>query len=143
MKVVKIYEIEEDYCSFEVAKLLKEKGVSFELNPYNSISYLPNGEINYWEDDEDCVISPPLQMVIKWLRVAMNMWVWVEPVAETVDGVTDLMWKYCHKKRLRVGNNYTGCGSVRSEDEYATPEEAINNAIKIIIEDISINKQNF
>ena len=38
MKVAKTYEIEEDYCSFEVAKLLKEKGVSFELKGNKRIS---------------------------------------------------------------------------------------------------------
>ena len=138
MKVTKTYNIKEDYCSFEVAKLLKEHGFEFEHTPYNSVSYWQNGEENHWGDNEDCVYSPLLQMAVKWLRVVMNVWVWVEPFATTVDGVTDLTWCYYYKKRLKMGNNYTGCCSKHSVVEYSTPEEALDNAIKYVLENLDL-----
>ena len=67
--------ITEDYISFEVAKLLKEKG--FEP-PHDYMKCLPimytgNGEIKWgvWSDDWYPRIT--LQMAMKWLREAHNI----------------------------------------------------------------------
>lgn len=63
--------ITEDYVSFEVAKLLKEKGFDEPCTTrYNtdkrfisSLSHFKNSEIN-----KDSVNVPTLQMAMKWLR---------------------------------------------------------------------------
>ena len=58
--------ITEDYVSFEVAKLLKEKG--FDKKCYMNYSF--NGEIQYfnYQTPSDGVAGPTLQMAMKWLR---------------------------------------------------------------------------
>lgn len=59
--------ITEDYVSFEIAKLLKEKGFDEYCGYYNN-----DGE--YWEyrvynhRGEDYISAPTLQMTMKWLR---------------------------------------------------------------------------
>ena len=65
--------ITEDYCSFETAKLLKEKGFN-----YPTLHY-------YYDKDGDLVFSynigagknefvaPTLQMAMKWLREVHNL----------------------------------------------------------------------
>lgn len=67
--------IQEDYVSYETAKLLKEKG--FDTQSYASIKvfcgnnryYELNGE---WITPEEDTIIPTLQMAMKWLREAHN-----------------------------------------------------------------------
>ena len=70
--------IKEDYVSFEVAKLLKEKGFNCETDMYYSPEgelkcWFPNG-LKSWLDNKGnetwwwkC-IAPTLQMAMKWLR---------------------------------------------------------------------------
>ena len=74
--------ITEDYCSFEVAKLLKEKGFNEEIetiiSPDGKIYHLDevgvfriphkkirNSDINIYMEDCSC---PTLQMALRWLR---------------------------------------------------------------------------
>ena len=73
--------ITEDYVSFEVAKLLKEKGFNVEtehkiwyvVKPYstgtqfNSITY-GVGETTREYSKEHCILMPTHQMALKWLR---------------------------------------------------------------------------
>ena len=65
--------INEDYCSFEVVKLLKEKGFDglcycHEFTDYegNSTTYHTEYPEN-WNQSEPCVSIPTLGMVMKWL----------------------------------------------------------------------------
>ena len=79
--------IEEDYVSFEVAKLLKEKGFDESIETLispegiiyhldeNSISRqqhstIANSKINIYSEDVSC---PTLQMAMKWLREIKNI----------------------------------------------------------------------
>ena len=63
--------INEDYCSYEVAKLLKEKGFDEPCTArygtdkrfIRSLSHFKNSEIN-----KDAVNVPTHQMAMKWLR---------------------------------------------------------------------------
>lgn len=66
--------ITEDYCSYEVAKLLKEKGFDglcycHEFTDYegNSTTYHTKYPEN-WNQSEPCVSIPTLGMAMKWLR---------------------------------------------------------------------------
>ena len=60
--------ITEDYCSYEVAKLLKKKGFDEESLYY----YSPTGSMYYnvhWtERDTNWIPKPTHQMAMKWLR---------------------------------------------------------------------------
>lgn len=62
--------ITEDYCSFEVAKLLKEKGFNEPcLKQYYNNGELSNVSIEAKYNTIDNQISAPtLQMAMKWLR---------------------------------------------------------------------------
>ena len=66
--------ITEDYVSFEVAKLLKEKGFDENTNcqyPVNGIHSGEVGEYNITDrsrNPENYIPAPTLQMVMKWLR---------------------------------------------------------------------------
>ena len=60
--------ITEDYVSFEVAKLLKEKG----FNEYCEKSYSLDGKL-YSNFPDDCILAPTLQMAKKWLKVVHNI----------------------------------------------------------------------
>ena len=66
--------ITEDYCSYEVAKLLKEKGFDglcycHEFTDYegNFTTYHTEYPEN-WNQSEPCVSIPTLGMAMKWLR---------------------------------------------------------------------------
>ena len=64
---------QEDYCSFEIAELLKEKGFNWDCITYyvdsepNDVKYSMLFENNTtWE--ERCCSAPTHQMAMKWLR---------------------------------------------------------------------------
>ena len=55
--------ITEDYCSFEVAKLLKEKGFDWECE-----HVIWEGADDNYENYDKAIPNPTLQMAMKWLR---------------------------------------------------------------------------
>lgn len=67
--------ITEDYVSFEIAKLLKEKG----FNELCLKQYYNNGELSNvsieakYNTIDNQVSAPTLQMVMKWLRKVHNI----------------------------------------------------------------------
>lgn len=72
--------IEEDYVSFEAAKLLKEKG--FPQSTFRC-HYIIDGNSHYKSFENRCgfgdydIIAPTLAMAMKWLRIEHN--IHVEP----------------------------------------------------------------
>lgn len=85
--------ITEDYVSFEISKLLKEKG----FNEYCFKEYyISNRELSNVSIDarynttNNRVSAPTLQMAMKWLRIEHN--IHIEPIPyATVDG---FYWAY-------------------------------------------------
>jgi hypothetical protein len=83
--------IQEDYVSFEVAKLLKEKGFNentehkiwyvikqFSTGCYwNSCTYKV-GDITREYNNDCCISMPTLQMAMKWLRLHHHLHIIVE-----------------------------------------------------------------
>ena len=72
--------ISEDYISFEIAKLLKEKGFDWECISYyvddepEDVKYSFCGKTNsIWESR--CCSAPTLQMAMKWLREEYNIYI--------------------------------------------------------------------
>ena len=64
----------EDYVSFEIAKLLKEKGFDMPTERfYNEDGTYCCGASAYnWNDDDEDCSCPTLQMAMKWLREVHN-----------------------------------------------------------------------
>ena len=120
--------ITEDFVSFEVAKLLKEKGFD-----YPTLHY-------YYDKDGDLVFSwnigagknefvaPTLQMAMKWLR-GMGWFICIIPLAF-----------YCGEVACKFGYNIWA-GDNPEIDEFNTPkfntyEEACEDGIKYCLENL-------
>ena len=116
--------VNEDYVSFETAKLLKEKG----FNEYTYAYYLPNASFYLSPREIDnknlyaqgCVSAPTIQMAMKWLReahkIAINIG-WGEVFEE------NYQW-WC----IILNQNN---GEILRENEYhKTYEEACETAIR-------------
>ena len=109
--------ITEDYCSVEVAKLLKEKGFN---NDY------PKG---------DCIqYACTLQMVMKWLREWKDIFIEVEYINQKACGCTiivqstgDLIAKW-NWDRFQYANENPLTGN--------TYEEAVEAALKYSLENL-------
>ncbi len=94
-------QITEDYCSFEVAQLLKEKGFDESVNRFYETStgkpllvrceYCRNSfTIDY--------AAPTLQMVLKWLREVHN--IFIDIMTYTTGSKIQFRWVGYDKGRL-------------------------------------------
>ena len=123
--------IKEDFVSFEVAKLLKEKG----FNEPTWTRYEDNDEVIFgdkynWNNSPMGQISAPThQMAMKWLREVHNIFIVIEPH----------MYDYINEKNssyvtsLWQGDNYYE--NITSKD-YPAYEEAVEAAIKYSLENL-------
>ena len=113
--------ITEDYCSYEVAKLLKEKG----FEQYKCQHSYDSKGVFKWSDNLDPYeySAPTLQMAMKWLRKVHNIHIWVEPNHDK-EGL--------YNAHVKVGwwsNNWAGIS-------YNTYEKAVEAAIKYCLENL-------
>ena len=127
--------ITEDYVSFEVAKLLKEKG--FDEGCHSFYDYtqrlqfietvIYDSELS--EEDDECV-APTLQMAMKWLRKEhkLHIQIWIlEEKGYWFDIEKILNAQYKHKSLYSTG----------LEDIYfETNEQAAEAAIKYCLENL-------
>ena len=83
--------LKEDYCSYEVAKLLKEKG--FDETCYACYEYFSSSVTMYsgWpfeykgevvNNSKDRIKCPTHQMAMKWLRNVHNVLLFILPAQE-------------------------------------------------------------
>ena len=121
--------IEERYCSFEVSKLLEEKGFDAQCRAaytnYGKLfttqiqQYITNiicSESNLWE----CVAPTP-QMVRDWLR-KKGILLWVYPaICLKVDDNRTFHWMWDGKKQRHDAQHF---GDKHSYDSYEKAEEA-------------------
>jgi len=113
--------IKENYVSFEIAKLLKEKGFDEPcLMCYNSDKKLDNyGHYNsYKNSDVFSLTAPTLQMAMKWLRETHNLFLSIQL---HMDG--SYVWYVYHTIHL------TNKGADRETHSHSY-EEACEAAIK-------------
>lgn len=133
--------ITEDYVSFEIAKLLKEKGFDAKCHSYYYPCHYPDGSIQYHKDmgattikngsfyriyslktlPEGHYLAPTLQMTMKWLRKVHNIDISVTPDRKT--GYSVLIFK---DKRLPFD----------TLDSYSIYEEACESAIKYCLDNL-------
>ena len=124
--------ITEDYVSFEVAKLLKDKGFDAEcLGTYStgdkelSIS----SECPYSNDlnDDMFIAAPTLQMAIKWFREIHDKNIVLDMVS--LDEDCYVLWTY----NVYCNKNYKIMWGPK-QPKYNTYEEACEEAIKYCLE---------
>ena len=128
--------ITEDYVSFEVAKLLKEKGFNGLCNSYYDCFTTDNFHsgcepIDFNSIDtkiRKIVSAPTLQMAMKWLRNTFHLEIY--PFHDAIQENND--WWY------RIEQHSKGCSLTEHESDaiYKTYEEACEAAIKYCLENL-------
>ena len=142
--------ITEDYVSFEIAKLLKEKGFPQEYNNYHSMVYNEEDYEDKYEVQrmvlktqivkagtlssypvgvpEPKCYCPTLQMAMKWLRNTFHLEIY--PFHDAIQENND--WWY------RIELHSKGCSLTEHESDaiYKTYEEACEEAIKYCLKNL-------
>lgn len=118
--------ITENYVSFEIAKLLKEKG----FNEPCVYVYRHDSSEDIWDADKEDIAcqKPTLQMAMKWLR--NNFHLEIYPFHDAIQENND--WWY------RIEHHSKGCSLTEHESDviYKTYEEACESAIKYCLENL-------
>ncbi len=113
--------ITEDYCSYEVAKLLEEKGFDEKtLSYYYENNVLCHGDWFEWNRSPlGHIAAPTHQMAMKWLRKEKNLFihVWYDGIDFNAECVVNI-------------KNFTYIGN------YSTYEEATEAALKYTLENL-------
>ena len=121
--------ITEDYCSFELAKLLKEKGFIEMCYMYyepDKHGYALCGERfenhNYVKEEISC---PTHQMAMKWLREVHKLFIVIEP-------------EYFEAGRVIAYDFSVWCGDNYKHNfkDNPTYEEAVEAALKYVLENL-------
>jgi len=120
--------IKEDYCSFEIAKLLKEKGFNVPTHAFY------NPKKNYTLKFDTCLIdrnagiyvsAPTHQMAMAWLR-EYKIYIMIDRSWSMKDS-----WQYC----ICVNNDFD---NLIQQDSIPnrTYEEAVEAALKYVLENL-------
>lgn len=125
--------ITEDYVSFEVAKLLKEKGFDEECRAFYvkskecGIELFPSDRNhNYNDDVYPCTSAPTLWVAMKWLREEKGIPI---EILWHYDADSDIEeWYFIHHAELRILPN--------DIEYYETYEEACESAIKYCLKNL-------
>lgn len=123
---------QEDYVSYEIAKLLKEKGFDWECIGYyvdyepNDVKYSFLGETNStWESR--CCSAPTPQMAKKWINEVCKLYITIKPYI-TEEGIMYLFEIYkLEREKFTLLKSKTG---------FEKPELAENFAIKYCLENL-------
>lgn len=109
--------ITEDYCSFEVAKLLKEKGFQEPCTGLNKL---------LCKEGEKPVLKITHQKAMKWLREVHN--ITIEPLVDF--GSSDKYWWSADISYIKKD------GLITTLTAYNTYEEAVEEALKYCLENL-------
>ena len=131
--------IQEDYCSFEVAKLLKEKGFDEQCRDFyrqENGNWLHRNtyEYNYFNLQmpiwKDCYACPTHQMAMKWLRKKYNIYISIQP-----DFPSDKDYKMCWCWSASI--LFENCISTTGYQCYIeTYEDAVEASLKYCLENL-------
>jgi len=122
--------IKEDYVSFEVAKLLKEKG--FNEDCRDSYDWGGNFHLNTSSNNGSIkkIAAPTLQMAMKWLREVHEIYMMIDK-----DFATEKGWHYVIARKQDWADNIDK-GLIQQESNSYTYEEACEAAIKYCLENL-------
>jgi hypothetical protein len=129
--------ITEDYVSFEIAKLLKEKGFDedcYTFYEYDSKELYREERIPCCNSRSDDYAAPTLQMAMKWLRETHKLFIEVHIEQGKKVSYKFIIWDFyiIHPNKY-VGGTY----DFREEQEgFSTPEDAVKAAIKYCLENL-------
>ena len=129
--------ITEDYISFEIAKLLQEKGFHEKLftfyitdetkkEGYFQLMAFTDDKIDNNHSDY-CYLAPTLQMAMKWLREVHKIYIDISPTYSEVEKTIHFIWQI-------FDSNYDGVGDC--EIFYGKYEIACEDAIKYCLENL-------
>lgn len=125
-------DIQEDYVSFEVAKLLKEKGFDIDNCKYWNCSYMTGSTTTtlsrFKNEHINSVKAPTQALVIKWLRIKHNI------IVETLIFDKGFLEKDKFCFQWRVYNNTEEWETEMVE--FHTPEEATEAAILYTLQNL-------
>ena len=119
----------EDYCSFEVAKLLKEKGFDEKTLSYYEDNVLCHGDWFEWNRSPlGHIAAPTHQMAMKWLREVHGVFIAIN------NDDLDFNWQ-CYDL---INRGSTLDPKILSESYagYKTYEEAVEAALKYSLENL-------
>ena len=124
--------IQESYCSFEVSKLLKEKGFSIITETYykeqrplddyvlqtlnNTLKENYNHQSYAWQ-----YLRPTHALAIEWIRVNFGVWITADIHQEV------LKWRLLVTSKLRYH---------QSAFEFNSPQEAIEEALLYVLKNL-------
>ena len=122
--------IAENYCSFEIAKLLKKKG----FNCPCRVVYSPKGIVKHYLKEEVHAydlkghkkLCPTHQMAMKWLRDVHN--ITIEPLVDFES--SDKYWLSADISYIKKD------GLITTLTAYNTYEEAVEEALKYVLENL-------
>ena len=139
--------IQEDYVSFEVAKLLKDKGFNEATNRYYNAQYdgirtVSDTFMTYWNNEnhmkelmmEGAIAIPTLQMVCKWLREVHNIFIEIYMPSHSEHEDTIYHGTYSFDIFNLNTKGYVYC--TWNEPEFNSYEEAIEAGIKYTLENL-------
>ena len=121
--------ITEDYVSFEVAKLLKDKGFDEGCRAH----YGGDGSFSYEKYEveasgcemHNAILAPTLQMTMKWLREMYNIYIVITP---------SMFWGKYNVSIYKKGNIYPY--GFDGDSLISSYEKAVENAIKYCLENL-------
>ena len=128
--------ITEDYVSFEIAKLLKEKG----FNEPCYACYL-NKELSHYDYTstnfeliDNAISAPTIQMTMKLLREVH--YIHIEALCPIVDVDTDVFGVKYNVVISNLKNNCLAFNTDIEDNEYDTYEQACEAGIKYCLENL-------
>lgn len=139
--------IKEAYVSFEVAKLLKEKGFDVYSNTYYTNDGMLNSDV-YGNTVNFCCEAPTHQMAMAWLREKHNIDIDINaevrmlaikvylPMISTYKSVTDNPGKLRQYKRGLYYKDYRNKEVIPGLQYYDSYEEAVEAALKYCLENL-------
>lgn len=127
--------ITEDFVSFEVAKLLKEKGFDGDINAYyhiwdNGNKVCSAQEFSCSEAPHLYILAPTHQMAMKWLREVHNICITIYPDKE--NGYEAVLYNIKDDVEI-ILQSFGIYDSHIFEDSY---EDAVEAALKYALENL-------
>lgn len=133
--------ITEDYVSFEIAKLLKEKG----FDERTDTSYIIDntdrpmvkvGDLIYSPNTEPHrIAAPTLNLARKWLRKAHNIGIEIRMTNRSMSALVDIVKYYWVVLDTRTAK-WEDESTVHTPKAYETYEDACESAIKYCLENL-------
>lgn len=125
--------ITEDYCSYEVAKLLKEKGFDepclqvWECGPDKKYLFRLQSSCYQNITEKDSCLAPTHQMAMKWLREEYNIFIQISAVLQ------DQPFGLHYRPSIQ---DYHAYARHDNFSEYVTYEEAVEVVLKYCLENL-------